>query len=169
MAEALPEGSLWHKNGGAELEPLLAHTAVIDAAWLLKFAKCEVMPELEGIVPAWQQLPAEAMLDLATLRRTTMQLRLPVAVLSYGWSARHHPDPSGALLRRLVPVLEAMVHCCANGTADRFPEERPAAWGIVWDFMSLPQRGFTTGYDAARDDRSRADPRSVAVKAANVS
>ena len=26
--------------------------------------------------------------------------------------------------------------------------------GIIWDFMSLPQRGYTTGYDATRDDRS---------------
>ena len=34
------------------------------------------------------------------------------------------------------------------------PDERPAAWGIVWDYMSLPQRGRTTGYDKDKDDRT---------------
>ena len=31
---------------------------------------------------------------------------------------------------------------------------KPAAWGIVWDYMSLPQRGRTTGYDKDKDDRT---------------
>ena len=73
------------------------------------------MPEANGVVPAWQQVPPEAKLSLATLRRTTMKLKLPVAVLSYGWAAKRHPDPTGALLRRLKPVLEAMVHSCEHG------------------------------------------------------
>ena len=48
-----------------------------------------------------------------------------------------------ALLRRLRPVLEAMVslsYC--------------TAFGVVWDFLSLPQRGYTTGYSADEDDRT---------------
>ena len=35
----LPEGSTWHKHGGAELEPLLVFTTLICVRWLLKFAK----------------------------------------------------------------------------------------------------------------------------------
>ena len=71
-----------HGFGGAELEPLLAHTTLVDACWLLKFAEGEAMPERKGIVPPWQLVPAEAKLSLTTLRRTTMGLKLPVAVLS---------------------------------------------------------------------------------------
>ena len=156
LAEPLPEGSEWAKWGGTELESLLACTDVIDAAWLLRLANGEVMPEANGVVPAWQQVPPEAKLSLATLRRTTMGLRLPVAVLSYGWAAKRHPDPTGALLRRLKPVLEAMVHSCEHGLSEYGdgPDEKPAAWGIVWDFMSLPQRGYTSGYNSERDDRT---------------
>ena len=191
--EPLPEGSPWHDIGGGELEPLLVHTDIIDAAWLLKLANGEVMPERKGVVPAWQDVPPDAKLSLAMLRRMTMKFRLPVAVLSYGWASRGHPDPTGALLRRLKPVLERMMHCCKNGASPQvIPEDlddRTAVWGIVWDvrqqlrvsnspsallslrrchprppclacsclahislaasrpqFMSLPQRGYTTGY-----------------------
>ena len=143
-ARPLPAGSEWHECGGAELEPLLPFTDVIDAAWLLKFANGEVMPEREGVVPPWQLLPPEAKVSLAELRQS--QQLLPVAVLSYGWASKGHPDPTGAQLKSLVPALRSMVKWCSDGCALRF--------GIVWDFMSLPQRGYTTGYDAARDDRT---------------
>ena len=152
--QPLPEGSNWHSNGGAELEPLLAHTDVIDAAWLLQLARGEAMPERKGVVPPWQLVPAEAKLSLSTLRRTNMGLKLPVAVLSYGWADKGHPDPTGALLRRLIPVLEVMAGSCTRGRAKGSPDQKPAAWGIVWDFMSLPQRGYTAGYDAGADDRT---------------
>jgi len=154
IAQLPPDGSTWGRFGGAELEPLLAYTDVIDALWLLKLAKGEVMPERKGVVPPWQLLPAEAKLDLATLRKTTMKFVLPIAVLSYGWAAPHHPDPTGAQLQRLVPVLEAMVHSTQHGISKSTTTEKPAAWGIVWDFMSLPQRGYTTGYDPQKDDRT---------------
>ena len=190
IAEELPEGSQWAKCGGTELEPLLVFTDLIDAAWLLKFLKGEVMPERKGIVPPWQLVPPEAKVSLATLRRSTMTLCLPVCVLSYGWAAQNHPDPTGALLRRLKPVLEMMVRTCQQGDSQYSPEERPAAWGILWEcvhrhmppttqrppalthscaqssltphariplvcsFMSLPQRGYTTGYDPDVDDRT---------------
>jgi len=149
---AEPKGSRWHDFGGAELEPLLAFTDVIDAAWLLKLLDGEVMPECKGVVP--QLVPPEAKLSLETLRRTTIDGLLPVAVLSYGWEGRRHPDPNGALLRRLRPVLEAMVHSCEHGPDQnkKDPDMKPAAWGILWDFMSLPQRGYTTRYvDDERD------------------
>lgn len=151
-------GSSWHKLGGGEFEPLLAHTDLIDAAWLLKFANGEVMPERKGIVPAWQQVPPEAKVSLEQLRRTTMLFTLPIAVLSYGWATSDHPDSTGALLRRLVPVLEAMVHSCSHGTSPEFPSSRLATWGIVWDYMCLPQRGIAPAHDRTpyepADDRT---------------
>ena len=81
----------------------IEHTTVIDAGWLLKLCNGEVMPERKGVVPAWQDVPPEAKLSLATLRDTPRGgYRLPIAVLSYGWAAKGHCDPSGALLRRLA-------------------------------------------------------------------
>ena len=152
-AKPLPEGSTWHRWGGNDLELLLAHTTIIDAAWLLKFARGEVMPERNGVVPAWQDLPPEAKLSLAKLRQTTMALSLPVAVLSYGWASSSHPDPTGEQLQQLLPVLESMADSVANGPSSRQRHERTAAWGIVWDFMSLPQRGYTS-HDADGEDRT---------------
>ena len=81
-AKPLPKGSTWHKNGGEELEKLLAYTTLIDAKWLLKLARGK------GIVPAWQDVPPEAVVTLDDLRASTMHLILPVAVLSYGWAAK---------------------------------------------------------------------------------
>ena len=66
-AEPLPEDSTWLEDwtwqkpmGGPELEPLLAHTTLINVDWLVDFADRKVMPEREGVVPAWQQLPTSA-------------------------------------------------------------------------------------------------------------
>ena len=201
----LPEGSTWYELGGAELEPCLASAFVVDVRWLLKFALGEVMPECEGVLPAWQQLPAAAEVKLEDLRRSKMKYNLPVGVTSYGWDskarvkalspsprwayttcsrfsrgrmgrgvrpdafacspfvpspvgpdcealcfwAQGHPDRKGKTLQRLVPVLKAIVAACDGGD-DGFPP----TWGIVWDFMALPQRGYTTGYDPAQDDRT---------------
>ena len=64
-----------------------------------------------------------------------------------GWASKAHPDPKGEQLQHLIPILEAIVELC--------DEVGPTfTWGIVWDFMSLPQRGRTSTYDAATDDRS---------------
>ena len=54
-------------------------------------------------------------------------------------ASRSHPDPTGEQLRRLVPLLKAIVAEC-DKTGPHF------SWGILWDFMSLPQRGRTTGF-----------------------
>ena len=151
-AKRLPRGSKWHKCGGKDLEEHLAYTTLIDSAWLLKFALGDVMPELKGVVPAWQQVPPEAMVKLEDLRYTTMNYTLPVGVLSYGWAAKHHPDPTGEQLHRLVPLLRTMVEMCEKGTGGSRYGGKPRVWGIVWDYMSLPQRGHTTGYvDDERD------------------
>ena len=81
-AKPLPDGSKWLFCGGEELEPHLAYTSLIDAAWLLKLALGEVLPEREGVVPAWQEVPPEALVTLDDLRHTTMGTFLPVLVLS---------------------------------------------------------------------------------------
>ena len=149
-AEPLPEDSTWVEDwgqnpmGGPELEPLLAHTTLINVDWLVDFADGKVMPEREGVVPAWQQLPSEAIVSLTQLRQSTYVLGLPVAVLSYGWAAKHHPDPTGEQLRRMLPALRSLKN---------FKGAVPT-WGLVWDFMSLPQRGYTTKYDADHEDRT---------------
>ena len=48
----------------------------------------------------------------------------------------------------LVPLLEAIVAECDKVGGSDF------TWGLLWDFMSLPQRGRTSGYDEKMDDRS---------------
>ena len=152
-AEPLPAKSTWVKYyskelGGPELEPLLAHTTLINVDWLVDFADRKVMPEREGVVPAWQQLPSEAIVSLTQLRQTTYGYGLPVAVLSYGWAAKHHPDPTGEQLRRMLPALRSMKNFKTS------PFSAVPTWGLVWDFMSLPQRGYTTKYDADHEDRT---------------
>ena len=156
-AEPLPEDSTWvnaygRPMGGPELEPLLAHTTLINVDWLVDFADRKVMPEREGVVPAWQQLPSEAIVSLTQLRQSTYGAGLPVAVLSYGWAAKHHPDPTGEQLRRMLPALRSM----KNFKNPEYEEEtgKVPTWGLVWDFMSLPQRGYTTKYDADHEDRT---------------
>ena len=68
------------------------------------------------------------------------------AGLSYGWLLPWDPDPTGEQLRRMLPALRSMKNYKgANGVP---------TWGLVWDFMSLPQRGYTTKYDADHEDRT---------------
>eukprot|EP00966_Prymnesium_polylepis_P038792 900203-Prymnesium_polylepis.1 len=144
----LPAASTWHKLGGAELEPLLAFTVLGCVRWLLKFAKGEVMPERKGAVPACQELPADAKVKVEQLRTSKWNRGLPVGVLSYGWASKSHLDPTGAQLKLLIPLLEAIVaECDKIGGVD-------FTWGILWDFMALPQRGHTKGYSADEDDRT---------------
>ena len=76
-----------------------------------------------------------------------MEYGLPIGVLSYGWCGRSHPDEQGVHLQRLIPLLEAIVREC-DCVGPEF------TWGILWDFASLPQRGYSKGFDAAQDDRS---------------
>ena len=86
-------------------------------------------------------------MTVSTLRRSKWRFGLPVGVLSYGWASRDHPDPTGEQLQRLVPLLAAIVaECDCVGGPD-------FTWGIMWDFLSLPQRGRTSGYDKSVDDR----------------
>ena len=148
----LPKGSEWKKNrlgdkmGGPELEPLLAHTTPVRVSWLRELA------ERKGVVPPWQLLPPEAKVSLHELREAARSPGyLPVAMLSYGWLAKGHPDPEGGLLQKLLPALKAM-------------EKEGVIIGIVWDFVSLPQRGYTTGYDPELTPSGRGKWQHVTVK-----
>ena len=92
-AAPLPEGSMWAMFGGTELEPLLAYTTLIDAKWLLELA------ESGGVLPAWQNVPAVAIVSLADLRASTMQLQLPVAQMH----SRSPPAWAALATQRLEP------------------------------------------------------------------
>ena len=72
----------------------------------------------------------------ASLRRVAASLCQPFATAPQG-----HPDPTGKQLQMLIPTLKAIVKACDSGE-----EGFPPRFGIVWDFLSLPQRGYTTGY-----------------------
>ena len=88
--EPLPAGSTWHELGGTDLEPHLTHTTLIDAAWLLKFALGEVMPERRGIVPAWQHLPRDATADLPVCQSDLLEaLKRIHSSVSAGDLTRH--------------------------------------------------------------------------------
>ena len=138
--------STWSHFGGDELEPLLEHITLVDARWLLQVARKVVHCYDEngirlpaGVVPAWQQLPPEAKVKVNDLRQSKIFTALPVGVLSYGWASKAHPDPTGEQLQKLRPLLEAIVLTCG---ADNFAP----TFGILWDYLSLPQRGRTTGF-----------------------
>ena len=131
----VPQGSTWLEYGGALLEPLMGCTFVVEAKWLLKFAKGEVLPECKGVLPPWQLVPEEAEVSIEGLRASKELKALPIAVLSYPWASRVHPDPTGETLQKLVPLLSAI---CGKFKT----------FGIVWDFVSLPQAGFETTDDA---------------------
>ena len=50
-------------------------------------------------------------------------------------------------MQRLVPLLRTMVESCTKGLSNgTFENKKARVWGVVIDFMSLPQRGYTSGY-----------------------
>jgi hypothetical protein len=154
--------SAWARLGGSALEPLLAHTTLVCIRYLLSLAHAGL------VLPAHQALPASVKVSLAKLRASGSGEfdGLPVLVLSYPWYDVHHPDATGEQLRSLTPLLEAVV-------AKLRPNE---TWGVLWDFASLPQRGYsacvgTYTPHTADDDRfaevapGRWDDRSVEERA----
>jgi len=142
----------WSLRAGAELEPLLECTTLVCVRWLVKLG------ERGGVIPAWQNLPAEAKVSIDDLRSSVGRVEggpyglyygLPVLVLSYPWWAQRHPDPEGAQLRMLLPIFRAIV---AN--LDSMDESMRLTWGVVWDFCAFPQRGYSArpGRDSALTD-----------------
>ena len=123
------------------MEAMLAKVPLIDAHYLLLLAK------LGGVLPRGQDIPASALITPASawrLRLWGSQYSLPVLVLSYPWLDKDHPDRHGGLLRRLAPVLEAMLAECRRGVekgGGRLASLAPttATVGVMLDFCSLPQ------------------------------
>ncbi|CAK0796002.1 unnamed protein product [Prorocentrum cordatum] len=121
--------SCWVQYGGESLEPLLEHTSLVDAEFLVDLA------DKGGIVPRWQELPEVAKIGPANvwqLRCCAFHYFLPVVVLSYPWLDRSHPDRLGSTLQRIAPILRRMLK-------DVKQRSRDATIGVLWDFMSLPQ------------------------------
>ena len=138
----------WVQYGGAELEPFCAFTSLVCIRYLLRLAR------ERRTIEAWQRLPAEAFVSLAQLRRAPGSFSdvggLPLLALSYPWWSATHPDPQGQQLQLLLPLLEAIVKAL-----DELGDN--STWGVLWDFASLPQRGYTKpesssmAHDAAED------------------
>ena len=142
----LPKGWDHPHSGSAELEPFMEHVTLVDVRWLVKFGDGMVLPERRGVITAWQELPSEALAEMSALKRYTGH-NLPIVVVSYPWLSKGHPDPHGDHLSALLPAFKALVKLCdENGPGSTF--------GVLWDFLSLPQRGYTSGYNAQLDDRT---------------
>ena len=138
------ENGAWSLFGGAWLEPLLEHTTLIDARYLLALA------DAGGIVPRWQELPEAARITPANVWRLKAAARdgqLPVLVLSYPWLDKDHPDRMGETLRRVAPVLRAWL---ADVTKDG---SEHGTIGVLWDYTSLPQRPYDDDGQQARFKR----------------
>jgi len=94
-----------------------------------------------------QDLPAEAFLSGAQAAKLWMD-NLRIAVLSYGWLTKQHPDPNGHHMRRVRKCLQ------------RLREWQPWASnveGVFWDFAALPQNGI--------DGSEKTDEEEVVLKA----
>ena len=97
-----------------------------------------------------QELPEAAFLPVASV--TGALERRTVAVLSYRWLSKEHPDPDGFTLRRVVhflrthPPHQAATWASALLGASSYPK------ALFWDYASLPQKGAETD----RTDEERA-------------
>ena len=101
--EKAMEEKAYTEAGLRPLEPLLANIDLIDAAYLI------ALGEAGGVVPRWQDVPAAARINAASVWRLRGCYDMPILVLSYPWLDRHHPDKHGATLRRILPILRACV------------------------------------------------------------
>jgi len=121
----------WAQYGGEAVEELLDDCTLVDAKYLVRLA------DEGGIVPRWQELPDVARITRANAWRlgcAASMYFLPVMVLSYCWLDADHPDVLGETLRRVKPVLKAMVDKVVKSAGSH------ATVGVMWDFVSLPQR-----------------------------
>ena len=116
----------WDRCDGDQVEDLVGSgaVAVLDAAWLVSFAASG------GILARRQLLPAEAFLDVSTLKSSLSptSTTLHLIVLSYAWLTPKHPDPRGTTLRLLAKVLSAFIELWGGRKV-----------GVFWDFGSLHQ------------------------------
>ncbi len=112
---------------------------LLDVRWLLRLGRQEGdAARFGGILPAWQCLPPEAFAREAHMRAfDRFANMIGCLALSYPWWSKSHPDPDGKQVAALVPAFEALVQLCdMNGGEE-------ATFGVLWDFASFPQRGYT--------------------------
>ena len=123
-----PGDDLWSQHGGPAIEELLDDLDLVDARWLVDLA------EGGGVVPRWQEVPHSARIGKRDVWRLRFAWResdcLACLVLSYAWLDPHHPDKYGQQLRRVCPILKAMLAAVAS---------QHGTIGVMWDFCSLPQ------------------------------
>ena len=138
------EIEMWPFYVGGAIEPLLAHTPLIDLEYLVALA------EGGGVMPCGRQnVPPAAFITKRNLWRLklwgTAKLKgsLGVLVLSYPWLDWFHPDRLGAQLRRLLPFLKAML-------TEAKRDSPHCTVGVMIDFLCLPQKPFATEEDGAR-------------------
>ena len=96
----------WTRNGGASAESLLPSAPLLDAHYLLALA------DAGGILPPYEEVPQSARLDASSvwrLRCWPASSSLPILAVSMPSLDPAHPDPDGAQLQRLVPVMRAML------------------------------------------------------------
>lgn len=123
-----PGTALWQSFGGPAVETMLEDLDLIDARYLMDLA------DSGGTVPRWQQVPPTARIGRKDCWRLAFSWQesdgLAVLCLSYAWLDREHPDRMGETLRRVRPILSAMLSAVKDpcGTV-----------GVMWDYMSLPQ------------------------------
>ena len=136
--------SLWDYCEGGLVEAALSHTPLVDLEYLIELAR------RGGVMPAGlQRVPSAALITTANLWRLKLwnkkghKASLPVLVWSYPWLDWFHPDRLGAQLRRLLPVLEAML---ASAKAD----SPHCTVGVMVDFLCLPQKPFASEEEGAR-------------------
>lgn len=154
------EQLLFYQFGGGIFEKDMRSGAValIDADWLIEFAKCGRK------LPPRQQLPVEAFTSFESLvqrsqpfrvdpldglyhtrmmiletdedSETMFHMGLKIIALSYMWLSKDHPDPDATTLKTVAEALEAFVY---DDNSDLGTRQFLGGWGVFWDFCSLYQ------------------------------
>jgi len=139
----------WEKNGGKAIEAVLASTGLIDAQYLINLAR------YGGALPRCEQVPAVAWIGPKQAWRLKSWSGFgssPVLAISAGWLDPDHPDKRGATLRKVLPVLQALV-----ATARTFASHEHATIGVMWDVCCVPQLPPSTSAEQEVAERSRQD------------
>ena len=140
--------------GGPALEAMMATVNLIDARYLLSLAR------FGGVLPRGQDVPASAVIAPSSAWRLRMWsafrcFSLPVLVLSYPWLDKDHPDKNGALLRQIVPVLQAMLWIEEGEVTSGDMPLHHMTVGVMLDYCSLPQHPRTAKEQERFDDGLR--------------
>ena len=129
---------LWDLYDGALIEDALDHTPLVDLEYMVELGRAG------GVLPCGlQNVPPAALITKRNVWRLKLwnkqrrKYALGVLVYSHPWLDWFHPDRLGAQLRRLLPVLEAML-------AEAKRDSPYCAVGVMIDFLCLPQKPFAS-------------------------